>query len=134
MIDVESQIFNYVAEAIDHDYANAFVTSEYVRTPPYLPCVMLVEQDNVDNTDTRTSSSNENHVVVMYEMNVFSNKEYGRKTEAKALAKIVDKSMHELGFTRTMLNPIPNENNALIYRIVGRYQAIVSKDEKIYRR
>jgi len=38
-----------------------------------------------------------------------------------------------MGFTRTMLNPMPNASDATIYRITGRYQAIIIKDERTNR-
>jgi len=39
-----------------------------------------------------------------------------------------------LGFTRTLKESIPNLENATIYRMIGRYTAVVSADERIYRR
>ena len=32
------------------------------------------------------------------------------------------------------MNPVPNEEDATVYRIVARYRAIVSKNKVIYRR
>ena len=51
-----------------------------------------------------------------------------------AIASIVDEELLKLGFSRTMLNPIPNMEDATIYRMKGRYTAIVSKNHVIYRR
>jgi len=42
--------------------------------------------------------------------------------------------MAALGFTRIVLNPVPDMNDATIYRMVARYRAVVSRDEIIYRR
>lgn len=32
------------------------------------------------------------------------------------------------------MNPVPNEEDATVYRMVARYRAIVSKNKTIYRR
>ena len=70
----------------------------------------------------------------MFELNVYSNKTKGKKAECKAIAALVDSELARLGFTRTMLNPIPNMDDATIYRMLGRYTAKVSKENVIYRR
>ncbi len=134
MIDVETEIFNTVATALRVRYPKIFITGEYVRSPSSFPCVSLIEVDNQVYRNTRTSDSNENHVQVRYEVNVYSNKKTGKKAECKAIISLVDRELERLGFTRTMLQPVPNEKDATIYRIVGRYRAIVSKNKTIYRR
>ena len=134
MIDVETEIFNTVATALRVRYPKIFSTGEYVRSPSSFPCVSLIEVDNQVYRNTRTSDSNENHVQVRYEVNVYSNKKTGKKAECKAIISLVDRELERLGFTRTMLQPVPNEKDATIYRIVGRYRAIVSKNKTIYRR
>jgi hypothetical protein len=68
------------------------------------------------------------------ELNVYSNKNKGKKAECKAIAALIDSELARLGFTRTMLNPIPNMDSATIYRMIGRYTAKVSKENVIYRR
>ena len=70
----------------------------------------------------------------MYELNVYSNKAAGKKAECKHIAAVVDAEMAAMGFTRMMLNPIPNMDDATIYRITGRYRAVVSKNQTLYRR
>jgi hypothetical protein len=70
----------------------------------------------------------------MYEVNVYSNKTKGKKSECKAIAALIDNELATLGFSRTMLQPIPNMDDATIYRMTGRYTAVISKDKKLYRR
>ena len=71
---------------------------------------------------------------MLYEVNVYSNKTSGKKSECKSIIALIDSKLGELGFTRTMLNPIPNEENATVHRMVARYRAVISKDKTIYRR
>lgn len=134
MIDVESEIFTVVAKAVRTVYPNIYMVGEYVKTPPKFPCISLVEMDNSAYDKTQTSGKLENHANVMYELDVYSNKTSGKKSECKAITKLVDNEMATLGFSRTMLQPIPNVDDATIYRMKGRYMAVISENKTIYRR
>ena len=134
MIDIEAEIFNEVASAVKEKYPDIFITAEYVRSPSVFPCVSLVEVDNTSLAETQTSCSQENHVTVMYELNVYSNKTKGKKAECKEIAAFIDEILVNLNFSRTMLEPVPNEDSATIYRMLGRYRAIISKTKTIFRR
>lgn len=134
MIDVENDIFNTVATVVRGKYPDIYMVGEYVKTPPKFPCVSLVEMDNQTYQQTEDSGSSENHASLMYEVNIYSNKMTGKKSECKAIAALIDERMLALGFARTMLQPIPNLDDATIYRMVGRYSAVISKNKVIYRR
>jgi len=83
---------------------------------------------------TQDSESLENHVSVMYEIGVYSNKEVGKKSECKQIMALIDNEMQGMGFTRIFMNPVPNLESATVYRLVARYRAVVSKEKVIYRR
>ena len=134
MIDCENEIFSKVSEAVRAAFPSAFVSGEYVRTPPKFPFVSIVEVSNTAYDRTQSSEGVENHASLMYEVNVYSNKNSGKKSECKAIAALIDNEMATLGFSRTMLQPIPNMDDATIYRMTGRYMAVVSKEKKLYRR
>lgn len=134
MIDVETEIFDTVSTSVREKYPKVYMTGEYVKSPPSFPCVSLIEVDNQIYRNTRTTECIENHAQVLYEVNVYSNKKSGKKAECKAITALIDSKMEALGFTRTLLNPVPNEEDATIYRIVARYRAIISKNKVIYRR
>lgn len=134
MIDIENEVFTKVATPVREQYPNAFVSGEYVKTPPDFPAVSVVEMNNLPYERTQTTESVENHATVTYEVNVYSNLTKGKKAECKAIIALIDTVMAALGFTRIMLNPVPDMNDATIYRMVARYRAVVSRDEIIYRR
>ena len=134
MINVEREIFNIIAKALREKYPDVYVVSEYVKSPSKFPCVSIIESDNSVYDRTQTSGCLENHAEVMYEVNIYSNKTSGKKSECKAIASLIDNEFATLGFSRTMLQPIPNMDDATIYRMVGRYKGVVSKDNVIYRR
>ena len=134
MIDIENEVFNRVATRVREQFPDIFIVGEYVKSPSYFPAVSLMEMDNSVREDTVDSGSNENHVNVMYELNVYSNKTTGKKSECKAIVALIDQEMTAMGFVRSTLIPVPNEYDSTIYRMVGRYRAAVSSDHKIFRR
>ena len=134
MIDIENEVFTAIARAVRTKYSDAYVVGEYVKSPSKFPCVSVVEIDNSAYDNTQTSGNFENHASVTYEVNIYSNKTSGKKSECKAIAALIDNEFATLGLSRTMLQPIPNVDDATIYRITGRYKGVVSKDKQIFRR
>jgi hypothetical protein len=134
MIDIENEVFDRVAKRVREQYPNIFMVGEYVKSPSSFPAVSLMEMDNSIRESTADSGSCENHVNVMYELNVYSNKTTGKKSECKSIVALIDLEMAAMGFVRSTLTPVPNEYDSTIYRMVGRYRAAVSHDHKIYRR
>lgn len=136
MIDIESQVFTTVATALREAYgaSNIYVTGEYVSQPPKFPAVFIVEMDNSVDLRGRDTANIENYASVMYQIDVFSNKNTGKKAQAKEIMALVDGQFAALGFSRTFLNPVQNMNDATVYRMTARYQAVVGNDQTIYRR
>lgn len=134
MIDVENEIYDRVADKLRATFNGIGIAGEYVQSPSQFPFVSIVEADNTPLQRTKTTDCGENHATLMYEINVYSNKAKGKKAECKAIVAVVDSEMMTMGFTRMMLNPIQNMNDATVYRILGRYRAVVSKTNVIYRR
>ena len=58
----------------------------------------------------------------------------GKKTECREIASFVDGLLLGMNFTRSMLQPIPNERDATIYRITGRYRVLIDAEHVLYRR
>ena len=134
MIDIENAVFSRVATRVREVFPDIFMTGGYVKSPPSFPAASGMEMDNSSRDSTIDSGSNENHANVMYEWNTYSNKATGKKTECKKIMALIDTEMLAMGFARVTLTPVPNEYDATIYRMVGRYRATVSTDHKIYRR
>lgn len=133
MVDIENEVYTAIATALRAAYSGITVESITTYSPSKFPCVCIEETDNYALTSTRDTSSNENHVVVVYEVNVYSNKTSGRKSEAKAILNTVDGIMNDLGFTRLARTPI-NMDDATKYRLFARYRAAVSNNKTIFRR
>lgn len=131
MIDVENIVFNTVATSLRTEFSGIFVSGENIAAPSSLPAVTIVEMDNSVYDRSVDSSSTENHSVLMYQCEVYSNKTSGRKAEAKSVMEKIDAEMAKLGFIRLSNGPIQNMDPS-IYRIVTRYKAVVGKNGTDY--
>lgn len=134
MIDIESQVYTIVSNAVLAEYPNAFVSPEYVRQPAQFPAVSIVQMDNSVNRAMRDSSRIENGADVMFQVDVYSDRNMGKKAACKAIVALIDEQFAIMGFTRSFMNPIPNLSDATIYRITARYVATVDRNQVIYRR
>lgn len=134
MIDIENEVFHDVAIAVRNEFPKAYVIGEYVKSPPKFPCVSLVEMDNSARRDTQTSEELENHSELLYQLDVYSNRTSAKKSECKEIIALADERMAAMGFRRTMLQPVPNIDDATVYRMTARYVGVVSKNRVIYRR
>lgn len=133
MIDIENQVFTKVATALRSSFSGIEVKSVTTFTPASFPCVCVEEVDNASYRTSRDSGSNENHADLMYEVNVYSNKKDEAKGQCKAIFAVIDGVMDALGFTRRAKYAAPYEA-PMTYRLVGRYSAVASKNNVIYRR
>lgn len=129
MINIESKVFDTVYKKVIAEYPTAFVASEYVRKPESFPHVSLIEMDNSVYVPASALTKIENAVTTMYEVNIYSNLAIGKKDQAKNILSIVDNELLGLGFIRTMAQPTPNLEDATIYRILARYEKIVTNEE-----
>lgn len=134
MINIENQVFSLIATSIRVDYPGIFVKSEYVKVPAKFPCVTIVEMDNTTSVRYQSSALMETHADITYEINIYSNKSSGKKTECRTIANSIDTYFQKIGFTRTMMNPVQNLEDSTVYRIISRYRAVVSNNNIIYRR
>ena len=129
MIDCEAKVFQACADAFRAAYPNGYIAPEYVSQPPKFPAVSVVEMDN--NVDERAMDNGniENAVNVMYQVDVYSNLNKGKKAQAKAIVALIDEVLVKYRFVRTFCNPIQNMNDATIYRMTARYRRRITDTE-----
>ena len=109
------------------------MSGEYVKAPSAFPHVSIVEQDNYPTLEHLSTSDKELFATLMYEVNVYSNKSTSKKSQCRNIMKVIDDLMYQRNFTRISLSPIPNLENASIYRLVARYRA-ETDGTNLYRR
>lgn len=127
MIDIESKIYSLCRAAILAEDSTVFVTSEPTATSAKFPCVSIVQQDNYMSVNKLDNSGRERFATLMFQVDAYSNKASGKKSQCKKLINIVDQIMFDLNFTRLSLTPIPMENDGY-YRITARYRAETDGD------
>ena len=134
MIDFENEIFTAVATAVRSAHSGTTIKSEYLRSPASFPTVALSETDNVNVDTLMDSSGEEKYAGLGYRLQVFSNKEGGKKTEAKAIFKTADEILCGMGFRRRTYSTTPEIYNSTIFSITATYEAIASVDGVLYNR
>lgn len=133
MIDIENDIYTPIAAALRSKFPAINVSGEYVREPSQFPHVTIIEQDNYVTPAHLDSSDTEKFATIMFEVNVYSNKTVGKKTECKSILSVIDSMMFARNLVRTSRTPVPNMENATIYRLTARYEA-ETDGKMIYRR
>lgn len=123
MIDIEPKVFTNLATALRAKFSGIDVQQEYVPAPSAFPHVSIVEVDNYPSGNRQTNGDAETFATVTYEINVYSNKSGTKKYECRQIIKFIDEMMYAANFTRLSLTPVPNLQNATIYRMTARYRA-----------
>ncbi len=131
MIDCENEVYTRIARVLRDKFPGINIAGEYVNAPSSFPHVSITQSDNSVVSEQMTGSAE--MAQVMFEINIYSNKADGRKTECKSIAKVIDDVMFKMNFKRMALTPIPNMEDATIYRIVARYR-VMTDGKYFYRR
>lgn len=134
MIDFSNLIFNTVASEVRSAHPTATVSGEYTRKPSKFPTVTLDEIQNVMVNQLEDSSNEESYAGVTYRAQVFSNKQSGKKTTAKAIFATLDAVMRRLGFRRVTYTTTPDIYDSTIYSITATYEAVISAAGCVYKR
>lgn len=131
MIDCENEVYTRIARVLREKFPGINITGEYVKAPSSFPHVSITQSDNSAVSEKMTG--NAEMAQVMFEINVYSNKTDGKKTECKTIVKVIDEVLFGMNFKRLALTPVPNLEDATIYRIVARYRAMTD-GQYFYRR
>jgi len=133
MSDRENELFTEASAFIRRRHTDVTVYPETLLAPPKFPCTCIEQADDYVYTPGIDSADNENYTVLVYEVITYSNKTGGKKSECKAIMATVDEFFSRKGFIRTTRTPISLDDSTK-YRIFARYEAVVSKQNKIFRR
>lgn len=131
MIDIEAKIYSPIRTALMNAYDGIYVTSEPTATSAKFPAVSIVQEDNYMSVRKMDNSGAERFATVMFQVDVYSNKASGRKSQCKEIMGFIDTMLYQLNFTRLSLTPIPMANDGY-YRLSARYRA-ETDGETMYR-
>lgn len=133
MIDCENEVYTRLAKILREKFPKIDIASEYVKSPSSFPHVSITQSDSYVPTDLQDSRMKENMAVAMFEINVYSNRAEGKKTECKKIVRVIDDALYFMNFRRTAITPVPNLEDATIYRIAARYR-VATDGKYFYRR
>lgn len=133
MIDCENEVYTRLAKILREKFPKIDIASEYVKSPSSFPHVSITQSDCYIPTEWQDSSMKENMVIAMFEINVYSNKAEGKKTECKKIIKEINDALYSMNFRRTAMTPVPNMEDATIYRITARFR-VATDGKHFYRR
>jgi len=131
MTDCENEVYTRVAKVLREKFPGIDIAGEYVNAPSSFPHVSITQSDNSVITEQTTGCAE--MAQVMFEVNVYSNKTEGKKTECKSIMREIDKVLFSMNFKRLALTPVPNMEDATIYRLVARYR-VATDGKYFYRR
>lgn len=134
MLDFNNEIFTTVAIAVRNNHTGTTVTGEFTRKPSKFPTVTLDEISNVMVDHLEDSSNEEQFAGVTYRLRVSSNKQNGKKAEARAIFATADAEMRRLGFRRVTYTTTPEIYDSTVYEISATYEAVVSAAGYVYKR
>lgn len=134
MIDYLNEIFTSVATKVREEHPGVTITGEYTRQPSKFPTVTLDEIENVTVDSLEDSSSDETFSGLTYRLQVFSNKQSGKKAEARDIFASADRVLRGLGFRRMTYSTTPEIYESTIYSITATYEAIADVNGTIYKR
>lgn len=131
MIDIENKIITEVTNALEaeflQDYPGLVVYDTDVEIPESFPCVTVIAGDNSTWKDSRQlGKQTENHALITFRINVYTNNIAGKKELAKAIFQTVDNVMQANNLTRIMAGPMPNIDRT-VARIAGSYTGLVAE-------
>lgn len=132
MIDFNNVVFTTVAKAVRDNHVGTTIIGEYTRKPSKFPTVTLDETQNVMVDRLEDSSNEEKFAGVAYRLQVFSNKQNGKKAEAREIFATADAEMRRMGFRRVSYTTTPEIYKSTVYEITATYEAIVSWDGFVY--
>lgn len=131
MIDCENEVYTKITTKLRSDFPGINIASEYVNAPSAFPHVSIVMAEN-SIMFSRMDSGDHEVAIAVFEINIYSNKTSGKKTECKKIAKAIDSLLLPMNFRRMSMIPVPNMEDATIYRITARYR--VATDGKFFYR
>ena len=132
MINNASEVFTNITTALKNEDSSVKTSSVYTNSPSSYPFVSIemigngVYERGVDSGDI------ENFANIDFEINVITEGNT-KMSKCYKLLEVADNYMKSIGFTRIIMTPMQDQNETK-YRLLARYEAVVGKDLKVYRR
>lgn len=125
MIDVMTDIFDSVYNAVTAEFPTADLATNYVNQPASFPHLQMWTESNTAPRTGMNLSGDECFSNIVIHFEGFDNMLDGEGMEnVKKMFSIIDPVMRVQGYRRTYYAPVPNYDDASVYREVARYSKI----------
>lgn len=122
MVDLMPDVFDAIYNAVTAEYPDADLASHYVNQPSAFPHVQAWDESNTTPREGMNLSGDECFSNIVIHIEIFDNMLDGEGSEnVEKILALIDPVMRMLGFRRTYNAPVPNYNDASVYRKVVRY-------------
>lgn len=125
MVDIEAKIFNEIYNAVTAEFPSADFATHYVNQPSAFPHVQVWDESNTVNREGMNLTGDECFSNIVFHFELFDNMLNGEgKDNVTKMLSLIDPVMRLNGFRRTYNAPVPNYDDASVYRRVVRYSKI----------
>ena len=121
MIDVENKVFSPIFIALKEQYDGIYVTSEPAPIQSKPLAVSIVQMDSYSSPRKQDNTLVEKFATVMFQVDVYSNKATGKKSQCKEVMALIDEMLFKMNFMRLSCIPTPMEDSGY-YRLTARYR------------
>ena len=132
MTDIENLIIDKVDKALETGGYKDILGSSYQDVPASFPWVFFEQADSYESVDKHSSSRDNNYDIVVFEADIYSNKDSGAKAECKAIMQIIDNELALMGFARMTAQSMRPASEGYKARLFARYRAEVDRNKYIY--
>lgn len=120
----DNKIYTYIRGKIIASYPTAYVTSQSVRITETFPAIDIVLASKTRIRSAINFNNNDKQYRITYRINVYTNKENGGLTQARAIMDVIISAMRDLGFADE--NILEMENiDVTINRLVGTFARVI---------
>ena len=113
-------VYTAVTDAAIAVEAGIYCSSKYEPVPDSFPAVYVEEVSRVRTPNNITLAYTDDQNRVIHEVQVWSNKATGARTQAYAVMDAIVAAYNTLYFRLTMMSPMPTTDRS-IYRLVARF-------------
>lgn len=123
-------IYTYVRNAVKAVYPEAYVAGVDEPIPPVGLAVEITETDVRTPVQNVTLDGQDEQWRVAYDVNVYSNKFEGQKTEAHDVMRVCEKAFRRLYFIEDSRITLQRENNR-VTRMAARFSRTIGIDDEM---
>ena len=120
----DNGIYTYIRNAVMTAYPSAYVTNQIARVTEQFPCVRIAVSSKTRIRSAINFANDDEQYRWTYRIEVFTNKENGGITQARAIMDTINTAMRKLGFADTSILAIENID-VTINRLVGTFSRII---------